>query len=188
MIKKILLGVAAIVVVFLLVVAMQPAEFRITRSSTISGDASDVFAQIDDFHNWKNWSPWEKMDPEMKRTFEGETSGVGAIYSWEGNKKVGSGKMTIVESRPDELVRIKLEFFKPFAATNDTEFSLKDVENGTSVTWTMSGRNGFLGKAMCLFKNMDKMVGPDFENGLAQMKSTVETARQDAQQNSADTE
>ena len=123
MLLKILIPVAVIVFGFLVVVAMQPADFRVTRTATIAAPAAAVFAQVNDFHNWQAWSPWEKMDPAMKRTYEGAPAGRGAIYAWVGNKEVGEGRMTVTESRPNELIRIKLEFGKPFRATNVAEFS-----------------------------------------------------------------
>ena len=121
-------------------------------------------------------SPWAKLDPSMKKTHEGAPAGTGAIYSWSGNDQVGEGRMTLTESRPSELIRIKLEFMKPFAATNTTEFTFKPEGNQTMVTWSMFGMNNFIAKAFGLFMNMDKMVGGDFEKGLASMKSVVETA------------
>lgn len=173
----ILIAVAAVVVVFLVVVALQPADFRIQRTALIAAPAQAVFAQVSDFRKWPAWSPWEKMDPELKRTYEGPPAGTGAKYAWQGNKNVGEGQMTITESRPGELVRIKLEFFKPFAATNTAEFTFKPEGGGTAVTWSMTGRNNFMAKAVSMFMSMEKMVGGQFEQGLAQMKSLVETKR-----------
>lgn len=176
MLKKILIALVVIVIVFVIVVAMQPTDFRITRSATIAATPEIVFAQVNDFHKWEAWSPWGKLDPAMKQTYEGAPAGTGAIYSWEGNSDVGAGRMTITESRTNEAVVIKLEFIKPFAAVNDTEFNFKPEGNQTAVTWTMSGKNNFMSKAFCLFVNMDKMVGADFEKGLAQMKTVAEAA------------
>ena len=176
MFKKILIGIAVIILVFLVVVAMQPADFRITRSTTIAAPADVVFAQVNDFHKWDAWSPWAKLDPAMKQTYEGTPAGVGAIYSWVGNKDVGEGRMTITQSRPGELVGIKLEFLKPFAQVNATEFALKPDGNQTAVTWSMNGTNNFMAKGFGLFMNLDKMVGGDFEKGLAQMKLVAEAA------------
>ena len=176
MIKKIVLALAAIVVVFVVIVALQPSEFRVTRSATIAAPPPAVFAQVNDFHKWDAWSPWAKLDPNMKKTHEGAPAGTGAIYSWSGNDQVGEGRMTLTESRPSELIRIKLEFMKPFAATNTTEFTFKPEGNQTVVTWSMFGTNNFIAKAFGLFMNMDKMVGGDFEKGLASMTSVVETA------------
>ena len=174
MLKWILAAVATVVVVFLIVVALQPSDFKVERSATLRAPAPAAFAQVNDFNNWRAWSPWEKIDPALKRQYEGPKAGTGAVYAWQGNKDVGEGRMTITESRPGELVRIKLEFFKPFAATNTAEFSFKPTGDSTAVTWSMSGQNNFLSKAICLFVDMDKMVGGMFEQGLAQMKTVVE--------------
>jgi len=176
MLKKILITLVAIVVVFVGVVAMQPSDFRVARTATISAPAPAVFAQVNDFHNWEEWSPWAKLDPAAKNSFEGPSAGSGAIFRWAGNKEVGEGSMTITESRPSDLIRIKLEFLKPFQATNTAEFTFKPEGDQTAVTWSMAGKNNFISKAICLFMNMDKMVGGKFEEGLAQMKSVVEAA------------
>jgi hypothetical protein len=176
MFKKILIGIAVVILVFLVVVAMQPADFRITRSTTIAARPEVVFAHVNDFHKWDAWSPWAKLDPAMKQTYEGPPAGVGAIYSWVGNDDVGEGRMTITQSRPSELVGIKLEFLKPFAQVNATEFALKPDGNQTAVTWSMNGTNNFMAKGFGLFMNLDKMVGGDFEKGLAQMKLVAEAA------------
>ena len=177
---KILVGIAAalalVVVVLAVVVAMQPSEFRIERRATIAAPAAAVFAQVNDFHNWEAWSPWAKLDPAAKNSFEGPPAGKGAAFSWAGNSKVGEGRMTIVESRPDELVRIKLEFLKPFQATNTAEFTLKPDGERTAVTWSMYGHNGFISRAVFLFVNMDRALGGEFEKGLASMKSAVEAS------------
>lgn len=177
MLKKILLLLAAVIVIFLVVVAMQPADFRITRSAVINAPASAVFAQINDYHNWNDWSPWAKLDPNARNSFDGPPSGVGAKFSWTGNNEVGEGSMTITESKPSELVVMKLEFIKPFAATNTTEFTLKPAAKGTTVTWTMSGKNNFMAKAMGVFMDCDKMVGGKFEEGLANLGAVVAPAK-----------
>jgi hypothetical protein len=175
MLRWILGGAAAAVVIFLVVAALQPSDFKIERSATLRAPAPAAFAQVNDLQNWRAWSPWEKIDPALKRNYEGPKAGAGAVYAWQGNKDVGEGRMTIVESKPGELVRIKLEFFKPFAATNITEFSFKPASaDSTAVTWTMTGQNNFLSKAICLFVDMDRMVGGMFEQGLTQMKTVVE--------------
>ena len=174
MLETILIIVAIIVALFIVVVIMQPSEFRVERSGTVAAPAKEVFAQVNDFHNWEAWSPWAKRDPAMKQTYEGPPAGKGAIYSWTGNKQVGEGRMTITESRPSEYVRINLEFLRPFKATNTAEFAFKPQGSETAVTWSMTGRKNFVFKAFGLFMNMDKMVGNDFEKGLAQMKRVVE--------------
>ena len=175
MLSKILIGVAAVLAVFAIVVAFQPADFRVARNTTVSAPPAVVFSQVNDLHKWDAWSPWAKLDPAMKQTHEGAPAGTGAIYSWTGNSEVGEGRMTITESRPNELVRIKLEFLKPFAATNTTEFTFKPEGNQTAVTWTMAGEKNYISKAMCMFMNMDKMVGGDFEKGLNSLKSVSES-------------
>ena len=176
MLQIILIAFAVIVVGLVIVVAMQPSEFRVARSATMSAPASAVFAQVNDFHKWEAWNPWGKIDPAMKQTYEGAPAGIGAIYTWIGNNKVGQGRMTLTESRPSDLIRIKMEFLKPFAGTNIAEFTFKPAGNQTAVTWSMTGKNNFMAKAIHLFMNMDKMIGGQFETGLAQMKSIVEAA------------
>jgi hypothetical protein len=173
MLVKILIALAAIVVVFVVVVAVQPSEFRVVRTAKMSAPPAAVFAQVNDLHKWEAWSPWAKRDPAMKQTYEGAPAGTGAMTAWAGNK-VGEGRMTIIESRPNELIRIKLEFLKPFAATNTAEFTFKPEGNQTAVTWSMAGTNNLMAKAFHLFMNMDKLVGGDFEKGLVQMKSVAE--------------
>ena len=173
--KKGFIGFLVVLGVFAVIVSLQPADFTITRTGTMNAAVTDVFAQVNDFHKWEAWSPWAKLDPSMKQVYEGPASGVGAISSWSGNDKVGEGRMTLTESKAPELIRIKLDFIKPFEATNTTEFSFKQEGAQTSVKWSMSGHKNFVSKAMCLFMDMDKMVGGDFEKGLAQIKTVVET-------------
>jgi len=180
MIKKILLLAVVVIVVVIavcsVVVAMQPSHYHVERSATVNAPALIVFNQVNDFHKWDAWSPWAKLDPNMKTNYEGTPAGNGAVYSWAGNSNVGEGRMTIADSKPGESIKIKLEFIKPFAATNATVFSFKPQGNQTTVTWAMDGDNNFIGKAFSLFMNMDKMVGGDFEKGLAQMKTVSEAA------------
>jgi polyketide cyclase/dehydrase/lipid transport protein len=177
MLKKLLIGLIAIVAVFAVVVALQPSEYRISRSAMVAASASDVFAQVNDFHNWQAWSPWAKLDPAAKTTFEGSPAGQGAVFAWSGNDKVGEGRMTLTESRPGKLVRIKTDFVKPFVGTSASEFAFKPEGNQTAVTWSTSGQHNFISKAICMFMSMDKMLGGDMERGLAQMKSLAEAAR-----------
>ena len=177
MLGNILIAVAGVVGAFGVLVARRPSEFQVSRSTTIAAPPSSVFDQVNDFHNWEAWSPWAKLDPAMKQTYEGPTAGTGAVYEWSGNKNVGKGRMTLTESRPDELIRIHLEFFKPFRAVNTTEFSFMPQGDRTVVTWSMTGKNNFMAKAVHLFMNMDKMVGGQFEKGLAAMKSIVEESQ-----------
>jgi hypothetical protein len=169
--------VAAIVVVLVIVIAVQPADFRVTRSGTMAAPPAEAFAQVNDFHNWDAWSPWAKIDPAMKQTYEGAPAGVGAVYSWVGNSEVGEGKMTLKESQPHQRITIKLEFLKPFKATHSAEFTFKADGDFTIVTWTMMGQKNFITKAFGLVMSMDKMLGGMFEKGLAQMKVVVEAKK-----------
>jgi hypothetical protein len=171
------MALAAVLIVFLIFVALQPPDFRVSRSATISAPAPAVFAHVNDLHKWEAWNPWGKIDPKMKKTYEGAAAGTGSIYSWVGNSQVGEGRMTITESRPGDLVRIKLEFFKPFTATNDAEFTFKPEGNQTAVTWSMSGTKNFITKAVHLFMSMDKMIGGQFEKGLGDLKAIVESEK-----------
>jgi hypothetical protein len=170
----ILLALVFIAIIFFVVIAGRPDEFIVSRSGKISAPPAIVFAQVNDFHKWEAWSPWAKMDPQCKNTFDGAADGAGAGFAWDGNKKVGAGRMTILESRPGDLIRIKLEFLKPFKATNTAEFTFKPDGNQTAVSWSMSGKNNFFFKVFGLFVDCDKMVGKDFEKGLAAMKSVSE--------------
>jgi len=174
MLKKILVGLAVFIAAFVVIVATRPSNFKITRSAVMAASPEAVFAQVNDFHKWDAWSPWAKLDPAAKNSHEGSASGVGAIFRWEGNNDVGTGAMTIEESRPSDLIRIRLDFLKPMKGTNQTEFTFKPVASGTEVTRTMSGTNNFISKAICLFMDMDQMVGGMFEKGLASMKAIVE--------------
>ena len=177
--KAILIAVVAVVaVVGLLVVmiAMQPNEYSVSRSATIAAAPETVFEQVNDFHKWDAWSPWAKLDPNMKQSIQGPPAGPGSSYSWEGNDEVGKGRMQILESKPGESVKIDLEFMEPMAGKSLTEFSFRPAPaGGTEVSWTMSGPHNFASKAMCLVVDMDKMIGPDFEKGLSQMKTAVES-------------
>lgn len=173
MLKKILIGLAVIVLVLIAVIAMQPSDFKISRSAAIPAPPATVFAQVNELKNWEEWSPWAKLDPAMKQTYEGPAAGTGAISRWTGNNQVGEGKMTITESKLDELVRIKLDFIKPMASTSDVQFDFKPQGSETLVTWTMSGKSNFVHKAFGLFMDMDKMLGGQFDQGLAQLKTAA---------------
>lgn len=162
------------IVLFVIFIALRPSEFQVTRTAKISAPPAAVFAQVNNFHNWDAWNPWGKIDPAMKQTYEGPASGTGAVYSWVGNRNVGEGRMTIIDSRPSDLVCIKLEFFKPFAGTNTAEFAFVPEGGQTAVTWSMTGQMGFMPKVFHLFVGMDKMIGGQFEKGLASMRSVVE--------------
>jgi uncharacterized protein YndB with AHSA1/START domain len=179
--KFILIVLAVIVVgvaVFAGVVAMQPADFHIARSANIAAPPSDVFAQVNDFHKWEAWSPWLKLDPAAKTTYEGPAAGTGAIFKWSGNSEVGAGAMTLTESRPNELIKIKLDFEQPFKDTSAVEFTFQPEGTQTVVTWNMSGPRTFVTKAIALVLNMDKMIGDRFDEGLANMKSVVEAKKE----------
>jgi Polyketide cyclase / dehydrase and lipid transport len=174
MLRNILIAVAALVVVLLIIIAMRPPTYRVSRSATIAAPPAVVYAQIVDFHRWDGWSPWAKIDPSMKATYTGPASGPGAAYAWAGNDKVGEGKMLITGAKPNEEVNIKLDFLKPFQASALTGFALEPVGAGTKLTWSMSGENNFVMKAMSLFHDMDAEIGKDFDKGLTDLKSISE--------------
>jgi hypothetical protein len=174
MARKILIGVAAVIVLLVLVILTRPSTFHVERSITMAAPPESPFAQVNDFHAWPAWSPWEKLDPQMKRTHEGSPAGVGAKYAWVGNDQVGEGRMTIEKSEKPSVVGIKLEFLKPWEATNATTFTFARAPQGSKVTWAMDGENNFMAKAASLFMDMDKMIGADFEKGLASMKAVAE--------------
>jgi hypothetical protein len=176
MLRKILIGIAAVVVLFVIVVMTRPAALHVERSIAIAAPPSIAFDQVNDFHAWATWSPWEKLDPQLKRSYEGAPAGPGSIYAWTGNDKVGEGRMTIEKSDKPSLVVIRLEFIKPFAATNTATFTFDRAPEGTKVTWAMDGTNNFMAKAASLFMDMDKMIGDDFDRGLTAMKTVAETA------------
>lgn len=166
--------VIALIVVVLLIAQSKPETFRLERSATIAAPPTVVYPLIDDFHHWGEWSPWERLDPNLKRTFSGAPNGKGAIYEWEGTPKVGSGRMEILRADAPELVKIQLDFLKPFEAHNTAEFTLRPDGNGTRVTWAMYGPNPLMMRLMKLFMNMEGMIGKDFEAGLANMKAAAE--------------
>lgn len=161
----------ALVCVF---ISMQPSRFRVERSTSISAPAMDCFARVQDFHEWQHWSPWAKLDPSMRMDYSGNASGAGAVYHWSGNNKVGEGRMTIIECHPPERLEIRLEFVRPFRATNIACFSFSPKGGCTTVTWTMTGEANFFTKAIGLFFTMDRMIGGDFEKGLASLKKLLE--------------
>jgi hypothetical protein len=174
--KKIGIGLGAVIVVLLLVIVTRPSTYHVERSTTIAAPADVVFAQVSDFRKWETWSPWAKLDPQMKTTYEGTQGAVGAGYAWNGNDDVGSGRMTITAVKPNERVDIKLAFIKPFESDCDNGFKLEAAGKDTKITWSMDGKNNFIGKAFSLFMNMDSMIGKDFEKGLGDMKKVAETA------------
>lgn len=175
MLKKILLVIVGLVAVLAVVIQFQPSSFTVTRTAAVAAPDEKVFELVNDFHNWEKWSPWAKLDPAAKITYSGSPSGNGAIFTWAGNDAVGEGKMTITANEPSTHIGIKLEFIKPFASTAQNDFTFSSKPAATEVTWTMSGENNFMSKAFCLFMGgMNKMIGPDLERGLAQMKSAAE--------------
>jgi polyketide cyclase/dehydrase/lipid transport protein len=178
MLKKVVIALAAIVVIFVIVVVFQPADFRVERTTTIAAPQADVFAKVNDFHKWDAWSPWAKLDPDATITFDGPQSVQGTVMTWAGNNRVGEGKMTLTESQPNDLVKLKVDFVKPFEGTARQEFALKPQGDQTAVTWSMQGHNNsFIQKAFCLVMNGKKMIGGDLEKGLAQLKSVSETGK-----------
>jgi len=171
----IIVGIIVLLVAGLLgYAATKPDTFRVQRSASMKAPPEKIFPLINDFHNWVSWSPWEKLDLEMKKTHSGAASGRGAIYEWEGNKKVGQGRMEITEDSPPSKVAIKLDFIKPFQANNKAEFALDRQGDSTNVTWTMDGSQPFMFKVMGVFMNLDNMIGKDFEAGLASIKGLAE--------------
>ncbi|AKJ04023.1 polyketide cyclase/dehydrase/lipid transport protein [Archangium gephyra] len=178
MLKKIFLGAAVIILALCGVIALQPSTFSVQRSATFKAAPDIAFALVNDFHRWEGWSPWQKLDPNQKMTFEGAATGVGAKYGWSGNDQVGEGRMTIEESKTNELVRIQLEFIRPFASTSPTTFTFSPAAEGVTVTWKMEGTNTFMGKAISLFVGMDAMLGKDFDAGLAAMGKLAEAETQ----------
>lgn len=174
MLKKILIALAVLSAVFIIVVSMQPGEFRVERSEVIAASPEIVHAQVNDFSNWENWSPWHAMDTNTAYTVSTPSAGEGATYAWE-SAKTGAGDMRITSSAPDR-VEIDLNFVKPFRAENKVTFTLVPIHGGTGLAWSMTGRNNFIGKALGLFMDMDKMVGGDFEKGLADIKRISEIA------------
>jgi len=148
MLKKILIGLVVVIVIFLAVVAMQPSTYRVARSATIAAPPEAVFPHVNELKKWAAWNPWVKIDPNMKFTCEGSASGVGASYSWAGNNDLGEGRMTITGSRPNKSVQLKLEFFKPMAGVSTAEFTFKPQGDQTEATWSMEGKNNFIGKTI----------------------------------------
>jgi hypothetical protein len=172
----VLLSLGTLAVLFIAIVALQPSKFRVARSRFIEAPASIVFGKVNDLREFQTWSPFAKIDPQAQTRYEGPAAGAGAAFSWAGNHKAGEGTMIITKSQRDELVRFKLEFRKPFAATNTAEFVFEPQGDKTTVTWSMSGKNNFVFKAFRLFMNCDKMVGSEFEKGLGALKSLCESS------------
>ena len=176
MLIKITLAALLVIAILAVVIATRPADYTVTRSALIGAAPEAVYAQVADFHRWQAWSPWEKLDPAMKKTYGGAPSGTGATYAWRGNKEVGEGRMTILDAQPARRVAIKLEFLKPFASTSDAIFTFQPAAGGTQTTWSMAGQKNFAAKAFSLFMDMDRMIGSDFEKGLANLSAASQSS------------
>lgn len=174
MLKTIVIILAVIIIAVLIYAATKPDTFRVERSINIKASPEKIFPFINDFHHWKSWSPWEKIDPAGKTTHSGAESGVGAAYAWSGNNEVGQGRMEIVESVPSSNIVMKIDFIKPFEGHNTIEFTLIPQDNTTIVTQAMYGASPYISKLMSLFFSMDKMVGTKYEEGLATLKTIAE--------------
>jgi len=174
MFSTILIVLVVIIAAVLIYAATRPNDFVVSRSASIKASPEAIFPLINDFHRWPTWSPYEKLDPEMKRTLSGADSGKGAAYAWQGNGKAGVGRMEITNSVPSSLVSLKLDFEKPFRANNTVDFTLKPSGENTTVSWAMRGGRPFIAKLMGLFMNFDTLIGKDFEAGLANLKRAVD--------------
>jgi hypothetical protein len=172
MARKLGIAAAVLVAALALYISTRPDHFHVERSGQVNAPPEAAFALINDFHQWVQWSPYEKLDPDLERSFEGPASGPGAVYAYKGNSNVGEGRMTILESRPGELVAIQLEFLKPFPATNRAAFKLEPSGAGTRVTWSMDGPNTLMGKVMSPF--MDGFIGKSMEQGLAALDTAAQ--------------
>lgn len=173
MFKTIAIILALLIAAVLIYAATKPDSFRIERSTTIKASPEKISAYLTDFKRWAAWSPWEEKDPSMKRTFSGAANGKGAVYGWEGNKNVGTGRMEVLDVQPQKVI-IKLDFLAPFEAHNTTEYVLEPQGDSTKLTWAMFGPSNYMSKVMTTFMSMEKMVGPDFEAGLAKLKAAAE--------------
>jgi len=180
MIKKILIGLGAIIAIFVIVVALRPADFRVERSAKLGSSPDVLFGYVNDHHKFNLWNPFLKMDPNVKNTYSGPDAGVGAICSWDGNSDIGAGSCTITESKPGELVRMRMDWKRPMEGTSTVDFTFKPEGDKTIVTWAMYGKNGFVGKAVSLFMDCDKMCGPQFEKGLAALGEVAASSQMTA--------
>jgi hypothetical protein len=167
-------ALAIAIAAVLILAATKPDRFSVQRAITVKAPPETIFPLIDDFHQWGSWSPYEYKDPAMKRSFSGAESGKGAVYAWDGNKNVGSGRMEILDASAPSKIRIKLDFFTPFEGHNTAEFTMLPQGDATSLTWLMHGPAPFMSKLMQVFMNMDSMIGKDFEIGLANLKGLAE--------------
>lgn len=174
MLKIILIVLVVLIAAILAFAAARPNTLRVQRRASIKAPPEKIHPLIADFHNWTSWSPWEKKDPALKRTFSGAASGKGAAYAWEGNRDVGSGRMEITDVSTPSKVTINLDFIKPFEGHNVVDFTLQPVGGDTTVTWDMHGPLAYVARIFGIFVSMDKMIGKDFETGLANLKSIAE--------------
>ena len=174
MLKKIGFVVLIVVAAFLAYAVTRPDSLRVERTATIKAPPDKIYPLITDLRKWSAWSPWEKRDPAMKRTFSGADSGKGAVYAWAGNSEVGEGRMEIIEAAPPSKVGIKLDFIKPLEGHNLAVFTLTPKGDTTDVSWVMTGPTPFIGKVLGVFMDMDKMIGNDFEAGLTNLKAAAE--------------
>ncbi|PKN55040.1 MAG: polyketide cyclase [Deltaproteobacteria bacterium HGW-Deltaproteobacteria-14] len=170
-----LVGLGVVIAAILLIAAFSPPTFRVSRAATLGVPPDGVFPYLEDFHRWPEWSPWEHLDPDMKRTYGGADRGVGARYAWDGNKKAGAGSMAITELESPSKLVIQLDFLRPFKASNRIDFTVAPAAEGAGarVTWTMSGANPFVMRVFGVFMPMDRLVGRDFERGLAKLVTVV---------------
>jgi Polyketide cyclase / dehydrase and lipid transport len=173
-VAMLLLVIVVLIAAFLLFAASRPNGFRVQRTARIKAPPEKIFPLIDNFHDWVSWSPYEKIDPALQRSYSGAERGRGAVYEWQGNNKVGKGRMEITQSSPPAKIVIALHFIKPFEARNTAEFTMAPEGDATSVTWAMHGSSPFVAKVMCIFMSMDNMVGKQFEEGLANLKTVAE--------------
>jgi len=169
MLKKILIALAVVIVLFLVFVVTRPADYRVERSATLTAPASVLFAYVNDHRKFNEWNPWLKLDSNVKNTYSGPESGVGAVCAWDGNSDIGAGSATITESKPNELVRMRMDWKRPMESVGTVEFTFKPEGDKTVVTWSMYGNNNFMGKLVSVFINIDEMVGPQFEKGLTDL-------------------
>ena len=172
MILTIVIVIAIVIFSLAILISRRPDAFHVSRSAAIAAPSSVLFEHVNDLHKFQDWSPWAKMDPHSKISYEGPVAGVGAKFAWE-SKKTGAGSMTILKSTPDELIGIKLDFLKPMKATNTVEFTFAPTEGGTVVTWSMEGKNNFIGKAFGMIVDFEKMCGTQFEQGLENLRELV---------------
>jgi len=176
MLTKIAIVLVLLIAGVLVFAATRPDTFQVQRTATVKAPPEKIYPLISDFHAWSGWSPWERMDPGMKRAYGGAPSGAGSMYEWDGDRNVGKGRMQITEATPPSRVAVKLDFEKPFEGHSVAEFTLAGAGDATTVTWTMRGENRFIGKLISVFCSMDRMIGGQFETGLANLKALAEKA------------